>query len=511
MTQQDLMPGKPLAELLTNKWLPADVGDATVSGLCLDHRQLANGDLFIALPGARHDGRRFIAEAISAGAAAVLKSADSEDEQIQWVGHVPVVPYLNLAADVSAIAAAFYGQPSRTLNLVAVTGTNGKSTCTHLLAQLYSLLGEKSAVAGTMGYGITDPRPGKSGGLTDTGMTTADAVTSQAMLAELKGAGARTVAMEVSSHSLHQHRVAAVNFDVAVFTNLSRDHLDYHGDMASYGQAKRMLFVQPGLRHRIINQDDAFGRELLKEFKGGKGAETLSYSLRDSSADLYLDTIELLPEGLRATVVSPWGKGSFSSSLLGEFNLSNILAVIAVAGAQGKKLSAILKALAKLKPVAGRMECLPEAQDVTVVVDYAHTPDGLDHALRALRAHATGKIHCVFGCGGDRDKGKRPLMAAVAEAHADQVYVTSDNPRSESQREIAADIRQGFKHPDNVKFIDDRNAAIEQAILAAQAGDCVLIAGKGHETYQQVGDCRLPFSDVKQARLAIHKRGETAI
>src|SRR5690606_30958768 len=263
---------------------------------------------------------------------------------------------------------------------------------------------------------------------------------------------------EVPSHSLHQLRVPAVNFDVAVFTNLSRGHLVYHGVMAIYGQAKRMLFVQPGLRHRLTNPDDASGRELLKEFKGGKGAETLSYSLHDSSADLYLDTIELLPEGLRATVVTPWGKGSFSSSLLGEFNLSNILAVIAVAGAQGKKLSAILKALAKLKPVAGRMECLPEAQDVTVVVDYAHTPDGLDHALRALRAHATGKIHCVFGCGGDRDKGKRPLMAAVAEAHADQVYVTSDNPRSESQREIAADIRQGFKHPDNVKFIDDRNA-----------------------------------------------------
>lgn len=509
MTQQDLMPGKPLAELLSNKWLPADVGDATVSGLCLDHRALISGDLFIALPGTRHDGRRFIADAIASGAAAVLKSADSDEEQIQWVGRVPVIPYLNLANDVSAIAGEFYGHPSRTMNLVGVTGTNGKSTCTHLLAQLDSLLGEKTAVAGTMGYGLVNARSKKEAELVVTGLTTANAIVSQAMLVELKAAGAKTVAMEVSSHSLHQHRVAALHFNTAVLTNLSRDHLDYHNDMASYGEAKRMLFELPGLRHRIINQDDAFGRELLAEFKGSKGPETLSYSLRDSTADLYLENIELLADGLHADVVTPWGKGRFSSPLLGEFNLSNLLAVIAVAGVQGKKLSAVLKALSNLKPVAGRMECLPEAKDVTVVVDYAHTPDGLEQALRALRAHTTGKIHCVFGCGGDRDKGKRPLMAAIAERYADQIFVTSDNPRSESQAHIAADIGNGFEQPELVNFIDDRSAAIEQAIVAADAGDCVLIAGKGHETYQQVGENRLPFSDVKQARLALHKRPGT--
>lgn len=505
MTQQDLMPGLPLAQLLCKKWLPADVADVTVIGICLDHRQLKKGDLFIALPGSRHDGRRFIGDAITAGAFAVLKAAESEDEQIQWLGRVPVIPCLDLAAEVSAIAAAFYGHPSRSLNVIGVTGTNGKSTCTHLLAQLYSLLGEPTAVVGTMGYGIVDLHSGKATSLTETGMTTADAVTSQVVLAQLKTAGAKAAALEVSSHSLDQHRVAAVEFDVALFTNLSRDHLDYHGDMESYGAAKRRLFLQPGLQQRIINQDDAFGRELLNEFKG-KG--TLSYSLRDESADLYLRNIALLPEGLRADLVSPWGEGKVESTLLGEFNLSNLLAVIAVACAQGKELSAVLEALPRLKPVAGRMECLPDAQDVMVVVDYAHTPDGLEQALRALRAHAGGKLHCVFGCGGDRDKGKRPLMAAVAEQFADQVYVTSDNPRSEPQHEIAMDIREGFARPESVKFIDDRNTAIEQAITSAAAGDCVLIAGKGHETYQQVGDSRLPFSDVKQARLALHKRGE---
>lgn len=505
MTQQDLMPGKPLAELLGNKWLPADVGDVTVDGICLDHRQLKTGDLFIAMQGRHHDARRFIGDAIAAGAAAVFKSADSEAEQIQWIGRVPVIPCLNLECDVSSIAAEFFARPSSRMNLLAVTGTNGKSTCTHLLAQLYSLLGEKAAVAGTLGYGIVNDRDGKVGDLIETGMTTADAVASQAMLAELEAAGAKAVAMEVSSHSLDQHRVAAVDFDVAVFTNLSRDHLDYHGDMDSYGAAKRTLFLQPGLKHRIINQDDAFGRRLLKEFKA-RGA--LAYSLRDTNADLYLSNIQLNVDGFRAELHSPWGTGLVSSSLLGEFNLSNMLAVIAVACAQGRDLSTVLKVIPELKPVAGRMESLPDAQDVMVVVDYAHTPDGLEQALRALRAHCEGELHCVFGCGGDRDQGKRPLMAAIAEKHADKIYVTSDNPRSESQREIAADIRQGFAQPESVKFIDDRNSAIEQAIAAAAAGDCVLIAGKGHETYQQVGDRRLPFSDVKQARLALHKRGE---
>ncbi|MCW8196527.1 UDP-N-acetylmuramoyl-L-alanyl-D-glutamate--2,6-diaminopimelate ligase [Proteobacteria bacterium 005FR1] len=499
------MPGKPLSEVLTGKWLPSDVGDATVTGLCLDHRQLSKGDLFIALAGTRTDGRRFINEAVNAGAAAVVKEADNEDDRIRWIGAVPVIPYSNLAQDVSAIADEFFGKPSRSLNIMGVTGTNGKSTCTHLLAQLSDLLGGKSAVVGTLGYGIVGAAGAAANSLVATGLTTADPVANQRILAELKESGAEVVAMEISSHSLDQHRVAAVQIKAALFTNLTRDHLDYHGSMEQYGLAKRKLFIHPGLEHRVFNLDDAFGRELAREFKKKKGARTWTYALADNSADLFLEQIEHLPSGTRATLVSPWGRGQFSTALLGDFNLSNLLGVIAVCCAQGKKLNQVLEAISELKPVAGRMEQVSKG-DIQVIVDYAHTPDSLEQALKALRPHTRGKLYCVFGCGGDRDSGKRPLMAAVAEQFADQVIVTSDNPRTESQERITADIRAGFKSPEAAIYVEDRRAAIEQAINSAQSGDCVLIAGKGHETYQQVGENRLPFSDVKHARLALQAR-----
>lgn len=503
MTQQDTVPGKPLAELLQNKWLPSDVGDAAVSGLCLDHRQLAKGDLFIAIAGTRSDGRHYINEAVNAGAAAVVKTADGDEEKIRWIGAVPVIPYVGLAKAVSGIAGEFFGNPSCDLNVLGVTGTNGKSTCTHLFAQLYSWLGKKPAVVGTLGYGLLDDAGSR---LVATGLTTADPIASQRILAELRNGGADTVAMEVSSHSLDQHRVADISFAAAVFTNLTRDHLDYHGDMAHYGLAKKKLFLQPGLQHRVTNLDDAFGRQLAASFESSPRSRTWTYSLADNSADLYLENIEHLPGGVQAEIHTPWGKGELSTPLLGDFNLSNLLAVVAVACAQGNKLTAVLNAVPKLRPVAGRMEQVSEADDLNVVVDYAHTPDSLEQALKALRVHTTGKLYCVFGCGGDRDKGKRPLMAEVAEQLADVVVVTSDNPRTETQSDIAQDIRAGFTKPEDVLYIDDRALAIRQSLAQAQAGDCILIAGKGHETYQQVGENRLPFSDVKQARLALQAR-----
>lgn len=506
MTQQDTMPGKPLSELLLGKWLPFDVGDATVTGLCLDHRQLVPGNLFIAVPGSTNDGRRFINEAITAGAAAILKEAEVEDEKIRWIGPVPVIPYTGLAEKVSAIADEFFGRPSRDLRVVGVTGTNGKSTCTHLIAQLTTLLGWPSAVVGTLGYGLVDRTNGDVKDLVATGLTTADPVANQRILSELKGAGAETVAMEVSSHSLDQHRAAGITFDAALFTNLTRDHLDYHGDMMQYGLAKKRLFIQPGLRHRVINVDDEFGRALAIEFKRQNTVETWTYSLTEKKADLHLTNVQHLPDGTRARLTTPWGEGEISSSLLGDFNLSNLLGVIAVCCAQGGELKEILKAVPQLKPVAGRMEKVSGSGKLNVIVDYAHAPDSLEQALRALRAHVPGRLICVFGCGGDRDRGKRPLMAAVAEKQSDLVIVTSDNPRTETQDRIAEDIRQGFENPEAVLFIGDRNESIEKAILLAGAGDCVLIAGKGHETYQQVGEYRLPFSDVKQARLALQAR-----
>jgi UDP-N-acetylmuramoyl-L-alanyl-D-glutamate--2,6-diaminopimelate ligase len=505
MTQQDLMPGKPLAELLKGKWLPSDVGDASVTGLCLDHRQLAKGDLFIALAGTRSDGRRFINEAVNAGAAAVVKEAESDDERIRWLGAVPVIPFVGLAREVSAIAGEFYGHPSRALNVIGVTGTNGKSTCTHLIAQLSDLLGSRSAVVGTLGYGMVDSSSPTANPLVATGLTTADPVTSQRVLAELRECSAETVAMEISSHSLDQHRVEDIQVRAALFTNLTRDHLDYHGSMENYGLAKRQLFVHPGVQHRVFNLDDSFGRRLAAEFRKDKRVRTWTYALADRNADLYLEQVEHLATGTRASLVSPWGRGAFNTGLLGDFNLSNLLGIIAVSCAQGKALNEVLAAAAELKAVAGRMEKVSKG-DVQVIVDYAHTPDSLEQALKALRPHTRGKLYCVFGCGGDRDKGKRPLMAQVAEQWADVVIVTSDNPRTESQEQIAADIHAGFQRPEAALYVENRSAAIEKAILAAAAGDCVLIAGKGHETYQQVGENRLPFSDVKHARLTLQAR-----
>ncbi|MGQ9425991.1 UDP-N-acetylmuramoyl-L-alanyl-D-glutamate--2,6-diaminopimelate ligase [Gilvimarinus sp. F26214L] len=506
MTQQDTKPGKPLADLLQNKWLPSDVGEATVGGLCLDHRKLNPGDLFIAIAGTRLDGRQFINDAIQAGAGAVVKTAESDEEKIRWIGAVPVVPVAKLGDEVSAIAGEFYGHPSRSLNVLGVTGTNGKSTCSHLLAQLYDLLGQPSGVAGTLGYGLMSARSASMTDLVDTGLTTADPIASQRILAELKDQGAKTVAMEVSSHSLDQGRVADIRFAAALFTNLTRDHLDYHGSMEEYGLAKRRLFQHKGLDCRVINLDDAFGRELASEFSGDTAVPSFTYALGALEADIHLRNITHLRGGVRADIVTPWGEGELRSGLLGDFNLSNVLGVVGVCCAQGHALNDVLRALPQLKPVPGRMEQVCEDSEINVIVDYAHTPDSLEQALKALRDHVPGNLVCIFGCGGDRDRGKRPLMAEASERRADQVIVTSDNPRSEVQSAIADDIRAGFQRPQDVRFIDDRSEAIKQAILTAQPGDCVLIAGKGHETYQQVGDNRLPFSDVKQARLALLAR-----
>ncbi|MEX1032691.1 MAG: UDP-N-acetylmuramoyl-L-alanyl-D-glutamate--2,6-diaminopimelate ligase, partial [Cellvibrionaceae bacterium] len=355
MTQQHTTMGKSLASLLANKWLPSDVGDVAVSGMCLDHRQLAPGDMFVAVAGTRNDGRRFVNDAIAAGAAAVLKTAEQDDEKILWRGAVPVIPCVSLEQDVSAIAGRFYASPSHALNVVGVTGTNGKSTCTHLLAQLYSALGKSAAVVGTLGYGMVARAPSVTKGLIATGLTTADPIANQRILAELRDSGADTVAMEVSSHSLEQYRVAGITFDAALFTNLTHDHLDYHGDMAQYGLAKKKLLVHPGLRYRVINLDDSYGRQLVVEFaRSREKTKTLTYSLSDKGADLYLENVEHLTTGVRARINTPWGAGSLSSVLLGDFNLSNLLGVIAISCAQGKDLTAVLQVVATLQPVAGR-------------------------------------------------------------------------------------------------------------------------------------------------------------
>ncbi len=510
MAQTGLLPAITLAELLPGTWLPSAVGAVVVSGLCLDHRKLVEGDLFIAMPGTKHDGRRYINDAIKLGAIAILKAPDSDADTISWQGEVPIIPFPLLEEKVSEIAGNFFSDPSTLMNVVGVTGTNGKSTVTHLLAQLHQLTDSNAGVVGTLGFGMMNQLGNDVDDLVETGLTTADPIATQQILAELKDKGAVVVAMEVSSHSLQQHRVDAVDFEAAIFTNLTRDHLDYHGDMESYGRAKQRLLVRSELSHCVVNFDDEYGRRFATKIspeKSKPNTKLWTYSIRDSKAAVYAKEIHLDANGISAYVVTPWGEGQLRSSLLGEFNLSNLLAVLTTFCAQGGKFKSALEQMEKLKPVAGRMEIIRGSVDFSIVVDYAHTSDSLIHVLKALRAHTEGRLWCLFGCGGDRDRGKRPLMAKAAEEFADVVIVTSDNPRSESLITINEDIRAGFKEPENVTFFDDRAMAIKYCLENAAKGDCVLIAGKGHENYQLIGDNRLPFSDAKQARLALRELG----
>ena len=470
----------------------------TVFGLSLDSRSVAVGDVFIALAGSQFDGRRFIDAAIAEGAVAVLLEAVGDDTTVQWRGQVPLIAIEQLQQQVSAIAGAFYGHPSSAMDVVAVTGTNGKTSCARLVQQLHHALGASCGVMGTLGNSLTSA-------VVPAINTTADPISVQQQLAEWQLQQVNHVAMEVSSHALSQSRVAGLAISTAIFTNLSRDHLDYHGDMQSYGSAKRRLFTDFVLRNAIINIDDAFGALLLADLcKTSAQTQALSYSLNNTDADLYLSDVRFHLSGVTAMLHSPWGVETLQSPLLGEFNLANVLAAIAAVVITGTSLSDVIAACASLQPVAGRMQRIDTDADVEVVVDYAHTPDALEKALLAMRRHASGQLWCVFGCGGDRDVGKRPLMGRIASVLADHVIVTSDNPRSELPESIIADIITGCASAPDVEV--DRAVAIEQAIASAQAGDSVLIAGKGHEQYQQVGAQRFAFDDALHARNALLRR-----
>ncbi|HTF97679.1 MAG TPA: UDP-N-acetylmuramoyl-L-alanyl-D-glutamate--2,6-diaminopimelate ligase [Cellvibrio sp.] len=499
-----------LADLLPDHELQT-AADITVNNLCLDTRQLKSGDAFIALVGIKVDGRGFIAKAIESGAAAILVEADKNWQSIDWLGKVPVIAIENLASRVSEIAGRFYIEPSKKIPVVGVTGTNGKTTCTLLAAQLLASLQGKSSVVGTIGYGLVDatsiaPIPQQLGLLTSTGLTTPDPIALQRILAELVNAGASSVAIEVSSHSLQQQRVAGLQFSHAIFTNLTQDHLDYHGDLTSYGNAKAKLLLASGLKTAVINLDDDWAKALSA--KTPENVKVISYSTR-GNADVYAKNIELHAAGTRAQVVTPWGEAEINSPLLGEFNISNLLAVIACVGDQGYTLDQMLPSIEKLEPAPGRMQSIavdPVTQEIQVIVDYAHTPDALENTLNAIHQHKPGRVWTVFGCGGDRDKTKRPQMGKIAERLSDYVIVTNDNPRSEEPSSIAADILRGMKSPSGCLVIADRAQAIDFAIQQAKAGDIVLIAGKGHEDYQIFASQTLPFSDSKHARISLQRR-----
>ncbi len=454
--------------------------DRAVTGLAIDSRAVSPGDCFVAFPGVAHDGRQFITDAVARGAAAVVYEADGDE---QGAHAVPCIGIPRLRDRLGPIADRFHGSPSHRLAVIGVTGTNGKTTCTQLLAQALDRPDARCLVIGTLGYGFP-------GALNSSLHTTPDAVTVHRVLDEAVRAAATHAAVEVSSHALDQGRVNAVAFGVAVFTNLTRDHLDYHGDMARYGAAKAGLFGLPGVTHAVVNSDDPFGRELLGGF--GKNIRVVTYGLQ--SGGVTARSLKLTPHGMQLRVSSPAGPAQLSSPLFGRFNAYNLLGCFATLITLGFDAKEAAHRLSQARPAAGRMERFGGGKDAPLaVVDYAHTPDALEKALAALREHAKRRLVCVFGCGGDRDRGKRPLMGAIAERLADDVILTDDNPRTEDPDAIVAEIRAGMsKEP---RVIRDRAAAITEALAAAGPNDIVLIAGKGHEDYQQIGAERRPYSD----------------
>ncbi|HXP00767.1 MAG TPA: UDP-N-acetylmuramoyl-L-alanyl-D-glutamate--2,6-diaminopimelate ligase [Luteibacter sp.] len=486
-----------LTELLQGFADASAAGEIAVSGLALDSREIAEGNAFVALRGTKEHGIEFAAKAVERGAVAVLAEPPFKDVDLG----VPVIGVEKLREKTGPIAARYYGDPSRALDVIGVTGTNGKTSTVQLIAQALAFLGRKPATVGTLGAGL-------HGAIAEGERTTPDAISMQALLGEFRDAGATHVAMEVSSHALEQGRVNAIAFDVAVFTNLTRDHLDYHGTMEAYGAAKAKLFAFDSLRAAVINIDDPFGAKLAKGL--GEGIAKLRTSMAGDStekdAEVRADIVVTSAKGLSFNLNTPWGMRTVRSALLGRFNVANLLAVAAVLGALGEPFDRIHAALEALQPVNGRMSRLGgDGRKPLVVVDYSHTPDALKQALLALRSHTKGKLICVFGAGGDRDQGKRPIMAAIAERLADVVIVTDDNPRTEDGDAIVAQIVAGFAHPETVMVERDRAQAIALALADAKGDDVVLIAGKGHETYQEGPEGKRPFDDLAVAREAMEQ------
>lgn len=483
--------------------------DRRVSELSLDSREMAAGSVFCALPGTRKHGLEHAAEAAAGGAVAILAEPDGNWDAHRMAGleaqlNIPLFPVPGLTRRLSAIAGRLHGNPGWKLDLIGVTGTNGKTSVCRFLAQ--AMDGERPcAMVGTLGYGFPED-------LSATRHTTPDAIRLQAILAELKARGAAAVSMEVSSHALEQGRVAALPISTAVFTNLSRDHLDYHGDMAAYARAKQGLFQMPGLRHAVLNRDDAFAEQILAGLASRiepvlTGLDPQWRPSEQGPRWLRASRIASGLRGQRVTLEGSWGQGEFSTELLGRFNVSNLLAVLAVLLLREYSLERALRALKRIDGVPGRMERFGTSEQPLVVVDYAHTPDALAQVLGVLREHGPERLICLFGCGGERDRGKRPQMGALAERLSDRVILTDDNPRGEDGGAIIDDILAGMQEPERVTVQRNRGRAIRYGIGMAGPGDILLVAGKGHETTQKVGDLVLPFSDRAQVVQVLNERG----
>jgi len=464
----------------------------TVQRLIADSRVCQPGDLFIGMPGSQVDGGEYAAQALEKGSIAAIVS-----KQTNISGNpAGIIAVPDVASACAYIASAFYGFPTKKMKLVGVTGTNGKTTTTHLIEFLLQP-DFHTALFGTLyarwqGHSSTASH------------TTPFSIDLQAQLRQALDSGSQVGIMEVSSHALDQKRVLGCQFEVAVFTNLTQDHLDYHPTLEDYFQAKALLFNQNYLKGRaIINLDDPFGERLAEITP-----HEWTYSLEDTGGDFFTENLTYSPNGVSGTVYTPFGHIDIKSPLVGSFNVSNVLAAIAAAVHMGVGLDEIAERLPHFKGVPGRVEQIEVSpdQDITVVVDYAHTPDSLDNLLRAMRPFTTRELICVFGCGGDRDRTKRPVMGEIAARLADRVYITSDNPRTEEPAKILADIVAGISQAKHPVVEVDRRTCIQMSIAQAQPGDTVLIAGKGHEDYQILGTTKIHFDDREEAQIALQQR-----
>jgi UDP-N-acetylmuramoyl-L-alanyl-D-glutamate--2,6-diaminopimelate ligase len=475
--------------MLLEGWL-AEPPDIAVAGLDLDSRTVEAGHAFVAVEGGQGHGLDHVAQAIERGCVAVIHDGKRGDPDLE----VPSVAVPGLAKRLGELACRFWAAPSDLLTIAGVTGTNGKTSVAHFLAQSWQRAYGNSGLVGTLGYGSFDH-------LQRADRTTPDVLRLNEILARCLDDGVERVAMEVSSHALEQGRVQTVQFDAAVFTNLSRDHLDYHRDMEAYAASKKRLFTEFAPRFAIINRDDLTGRGWIGELGGD--TQVLSYGLAPG-AELGAEILGTDADGMYVRVAGPWGKSEFRTGLLGAFNVSNLLAAAGTLSLLGMPWNEVVAELEMMSPVPGRMLRLGgEPGQPVVVIDYAHTPDALAHALQAVRAHLSGRLVCVFGCGGNRDRGKRPEMGRAAECEADQLVITSDNPRFESVNSIINDVLGGVGSRDKVIVEPDRAAAITRAISESGPGDIVLVAGKGHETWQEVAGQKLPFSDEAVVRAAL--------
>lgn len=493
MNAKSLISGCPLESLLEGIVDKFPVTGINITGIATDSRKVTSGNLFIACIVGSVSNIQYINDAVKNGAVAVL--IDENELPEPCICSVPVFRTKELVKKIGIIADRYYQHPSSDIRVVGVTGTNGKTSVSYLLTQCLETSSENGCgLIGTLGYGrINNLVPGPN--------TTPEPITLQALLADMRDRKLREVVMEVSSHGLDQYRVTGVRFNLAIFTNLSRDHLDYHKTLQDYAASKQRLFNEYGIKKHVINIDDELGKKIFNELpddveKAGCTLENHIYESEHNKEDLvYGKVIDINPGGMKVEIYSPWGKGILSTQFIGIFNLRNILSVLSALCLMDFSFNEALALVSRCKNIPGRLETFSANNFPTVAVDYAHTPDALEQVLSTVKSVCQGNLHCVFGCGGDRDAGKRPIMAAVAEKYADYITLTSDNPRYENPAKIIEDMFAGITSKKNVYIEVNRKTAIENTISRAGVNDIVLIAGKGHENYQEINGTRLPFSD----------------